>query len=116
MGETLDEKARRAAEEAAEMADEILSSEGDPTLYAAEIERLTVALAAAFKAFAEPVEQERAAFRELLEEIKGSYKGSIGSIHNTYMPQLGRERIDVLYERYFRRPTQGEKQGEVKGE
>ena len=40
------------------------------------------------------VEKLREAYRELLIRIANSYKGSIGSIDNVYLPQLNREQID----------------------
>ncbi len=40
------------------------------------------------------VEKLRRVYRELLIRIANSYKGSIGSFHNTYLPQLNREDID----------------------
>ena len=41
-------------------------------------------------------------YKRLLLAIMGSHKGSIGSIDNVYLPQLGREEVDAMYDELAR--------------
>lgn len=55
----------------------------------------------------------KAEFIDLLEQIAGSRKGSIGSIDNVYLPQLSRKRIDNLLDAIKSERT-SEANGEVR--